>query len=96
MQGAGEKRAMQGRERARSNFSPTFEVVFVREPSLLPVFGKLGTKLSVAVKATPAASAGIVSRLREAMATHGGMALKLSVIAWTILVLGTVFFMMQG
>jgi hypothetical protein len=75
---------------------PTFEVIFVREPSLLPVFGKLGTKPSVAVKATPAASTGIVSRLREAMATHGGMALKLSVIAWTILVLGTVFFMMQG
>jgi hypothetical protein len=87
---------MQGREHACSRFSPTFEVVFVREPSLLPVFGKLGTKPPVVVKAAPAASAGIVSRLREAVATHGGMALKLSVIAWTMLVLGAVFFMMQG
>jgi hypothetical protein len=30
------------------------------------------------------------------VAAHGGMALKLSVIAWTMLVLGTVFFMLQG
>ena len=68
----------------------------MREPSSLPVFGKLGVKPSVAVAAAPTASAGIVPRLRELVAAHGGMALKLSVIAWTMLVLGTVFFMLQG
>jgi hypothetical protein len=67
----------------------------VREPSPLPVFGKLGAKapVVVAVRARPA---GIALRLREALAAHGGMALKVSVIAWTILVLGAVFFMMRG
>ncbi|PWJ94606.1 MULTISPECIES: hypothetical protein [Mesorhizobium] len=74
---------------------PTFEVIFVREPSLLPVFGKLGLKAPVALVA-PASSAGVVSRLRELVAAHGGMMLKLSVIAWTVLILGAVFFMMQG
>lgn len=67
----------------------------MREPSLLPVFGKQGVKTSVAV-ARPVASAGIVPRLRAFLTAHGGMALKLSVIAWTMLVLGAVFFMMQG
>lgn len=68
----------------------------MREPSPLPAFGKLGAKASVAVVAAPVASAGIVPRLRVLLATHGGMALKLSVIAWTMMVLGAVFFMMQG
>jgi hypothetical protein len=77
-------------------FFPPFEVIFVREPSLLPVFGKMGVKASVAVVTAPVASAGIVPRFREVLAAHGGMALKLSVIAWTMLVLGAVFFMMQG
>lgn len=75
---------------------PDIRGYFVREPSLLPVFGKLGVKARVAVLAAPASSAGIVPRLRELLAAHGGMVLKLSVIAWTILVLGAVFFMMQG
>jgi hypothetical protein len=68
----------------------------VREPSLLPVFGKLGIKAPVVFAAVPVRSAGIASRLREGLAAHGGMALKLSVIVWTVLVLGAVFFMMQG
>ena len=96
MQGAREKSAMAGARACSLRSSPTFEVIFVREPSPLPVFGKLGVKPSVAVVAAPAASAGIVSRLREVVAAHGGMALKLSVIAWTMMVLGAVFFMMQG
>jgi hypothetical protein len=50
----------------------------------------------VAVLAAPVASAGIVPRLRQLMTAHGGMVLKLSVIAWTMLVLGAVFFMVQG
>ncbi|MER9303145.1 hypothetical protein NKJ06_27805 [Mesorhizobium sp. M0293] len=75
---------------------PIFEVIFVREPSLLPVFGKLGLKASVAFAAAPVRSTGVVSRLREFLAAHGGMVLKLSVIAWTVLILGAVFFMMQG
>ena len=87
---------MEGERACSLRLSPTFEVIFVREPSLLPVFGKLGVKARVAVLAAPASSAGIVQRLRELLATHGGMALKLSVIAWTMLVLGAVFFMMQG
>lgn len=68
----------------------------MREPSLLPVFGKLGAKASVAIVPAPVASAGIVPRLRQVLTAHGGMVLKLSVIAWTVLVLGAVFFMMQG
>lgn len=68
----------------------------MREPSPLPVFGKLGVRTSVAIVATPVASVGIVPRLREVLAAHGGMALKLLVIAWTMLVLGAVFFMMQS
>ncbi|UVK46481.1 hypothetical protein BPNPMPFG_002138 [Mesorhizobium sp. AR07] len=68
----------------------------MREPSLLPVFGKLGAKAPVALVAAPARPAGVVSRLRELLAVHGGMVLKLSVIAWTVLILGAVFFMMQG
>ncbi|MUT23346.1 hypothetical protein CK231_19360 [Mesorhizobium loti] len=96
MQGAREKSAMAGARACSLLLSPTFEVIFVREPSPLPVFGKLGAKASVAVVASPVASAGIAARLRDLLATHGGMALKLSVIAWTILVLGTVFFMLQG
>jgi hypothetical protein len=86
---------MQGREHARSDF-PDIRGYFVREPSLLPVFGKLGVKARVAVLAAPASSAGIVPRLREFLAAHGGMVLKLSVIVWTVLVLGAVFFMMHG
>jgi hypothetical protein len=96
MQVAHEKSAMAGARACSLRSSPTFEVIFVREPPSLPVFGKLGVKPSVAVVAAPAASAGIVPRLREVVAAHGGMALKLSVVAWTIMVLGTVFFMLQS
>jgi hypothetical protein len=68
----------------------------VREPSLLPVFGKLGVKAPAAVVAARVPSAGIASRLRGLLAAHGGMALKLSVIAWTVLILAAVFFMTKG
>lgn len=68
----------------------------MREPSLLPIFGKLGAKAPVALVAAPVRSAGVVPRLRKLLAEHGGMLLKLSVIAWTVLILGVVFFMMQG
>ncbi|WP_404927796.1 hypothetical protein [Mesorhizobium sp. ORM16] len=68
----------------------------MREPSLLPVFGKLGAKGPRVVAVEPVSSAGIAPRLREALAAHGGMVLKLSVVAWTISVLGMVFFMLQG
>lgn len=68
----------------------------MREPSLLPVFGKLGLRAPVALVAAPVRSADVASRLRELLAAHGGMVLKLSVIAWTVLILGAVFFMMQG
>ena len=68
----------------------------MRQPSLLPVFGKLGVKAPVAVVAAPVRPVGVVPRLRKLLAAHGGMVLKLSVIAWTVLILGAVFFMMQG
>ena len=68
----------------------------MREPSRLPVCGKLGVKAPVATVAAPASSAGVALRLREFLATHGGMVLKLSVIAWTVLILAAVFFMIQG
>jgi hypothetical protein len=67
----------------------------VREPSL-PVFGKLGIKASAAVVVARAQPAGIALRLRGLLTAHGGMALKVSVVAWTVSVLGVVFFMMQG
>ena len=68
----------------------------MREPSLLPVFGKLGAKgpRAVAVESVPPGSTA--PRLREVLAAHGGMVLKLSVVAWTVSVLGMVFFMLQG
>lgn len=68
----------------------------MREPSPLPVFGKLGVKPPAATVKAPVSSAGVALRLRELLAAHGGMLLKLSVIAWTVLILATVFFMMQG
>ncbi|WP_246094013.1 MULTISPECIES: hypothetical protein [Mesorhizobium] len=87
---------MKGQASVLAPLFPTFEVIFVREPSLLPVFGKLGLKAPVALVAAPVPSTSVVSRLRELLTAHGGMVLKLSVIAWTVLILGAVFFMMQG
>ena len=68
----------------------------LREPSLLPVFGKLGAKARVAVAAAQVRPVGIAARLRGLVTAHGGIALKVSVVAWTVSVLGIVFFMMQG
>ncbi|QPC95144.1 hypothetical protein [Mesorhizobium sp. INR15] len=68
----------------------------MREPSLLPVFGKLGVKASVTAVAAPVRSEGIASWLRELAAAHGGMLLKLAVVAWTAMILAAVFFMLQA
>ncbi|CCV12589.1 hypothetical protein [Mesorhizobium sp. STM 4661] len=71
----------------------------MREPSLLPVFGKLGIKPSVVIAATPTVSKSMntmVARMREMLSLHGGMALKLSVVVWTVTVLAAVFFIMQA
>ncbi|TIN93504.1 MAG: hypothetical protein E5Y06_19300 [Mesorhizobium sp.] len=68
----------------------------MREPSLLPVFGKQGVKAPAAGAAVRARPAGIVPRLREVLVTHGGMALKLLVIAWTVTILAAVFFLIKG
>ncbi|WP_027059773.1 hypothetical protein [Mesorhizobium loti] len=68
----------------------------MREPSLLPVFGKLGAKARAAVAVAQVRPVGIALRLRGLLTAHGGMALKISVVAWTVSVLGVVFFMMQG
>ncbi len=71
----------------------------MRTPSLLPAFGKLGVKPPVATAAAPTLSKSMNSmalRLREVLSAHGGLVLKLSVLAWTILILAAVFFMSQG
>jgi len=70
----------------------------VREPTLLPVFGRLGVKSPVAVAATPARSSyitNLAARMREGLSSHGGLALKLGVVLWTVLVLAAVFFILQ-
>jgi hypothetical protein len=71
----------------------------VREPSLLPVFGKLGVKPPAVVVAAPITSKvmhKMPNRIREALSQHGGLALKLSVLVWTILVLVAVFFISKA
>lgn len=76
-----------------------FEVVFVREPSPLPVFGKLGIKSPVVIAAAPTMSKSIrniVPRMRKLLSSHGGLALKLSVVVWTVLVLAAVFYITQA
>ncbi|WP_292596330.1 hypothetical protein [Mesorhizobium sp.] len=81
-------------------FLQTFEVVFVREPSLLPVFGKLGIKTPVVVAAAaPTMSKrikNILPRMREVLSSYGGLALKLFVVVWTVLVLAAVFYITQA
>ena len=70
----------------------------MREPSLLPVFGKLGVKAPV-VSATPTVSKSMKSMvisMRAVVSIHGGLALKLSVVVWTILVLAAVFFITRA
>ncbi|WP_292658410.1 hypothetical protein [Mesorhizobium sp.] len=55
----------------------TFEVVFVREPSLLPVFGKLGVRAPTVAIAAPTLSMTIknlVNRTREVLSAHGSLA----------------------
>ncbi|TGQ28588.1 MULTISPECIES: hypothetical protein [unclassified Mesorhizobium] len=71
----------------------------MREPTLLPVFGRLGVKPPVAVAATPAISRSmqnVVARMREGLSSHGGLALKLGVMPWTVVVLTAVFFILQA
>jgi hypothetical protein len=83
----------------RCLFLRTFEVVFVREPSLLPVFGKLGVKAPVLTAAAPTMSKSVksmVPRMREVLSSHGSLALKLSVVVWTIVILAAVFVITQA
>lgn len=70
----------------------------MRTPSLLPAFGKLGVKPPIAIATAPTLPKGMNSvalRLRELLSVHGGLVVKLSVLAWTILILAAVFFMTQ-
>ncbi|UVK38137.1 hypothetical protein LHFGNBLO_005272 [Mesorhizobium sp. AR10] len=70
----------------------------MREPSQLPVFGRLGVKPPVVI-AAPTMSKSLekmVPRLRAVLSSHGGLVLKLSVVVWTILVLAAVFFITQA
>ncbi|UDL89057.1 hypothetical protein LGH82_28895 [Mesorhizobium sp. PAMC28654] len=67
----------------------------MREPSLLPVFGKLGLKTRV-VMAVPARPGQMADRMRQLMTSHGAMVLKLSIVVWTVVVLAAVFFIVQG
>jgi hypothetical protein len=71
----------------------------VREPTLLPVFGRLGVKPPVAVAATPAKSRSmknVVAGMREGLSSHGNLVLKLGVVLWTVVVLAAVFFILQA
>lgn len=74
----------------------TFEVSFVRKPSLLPLFGKLGAKAPVAVIPMPVRPAGLAARLRQVLASHGATALQLSVVVWTVAILGAAFLFARG
>ena len=79
-------------------FSKKVEVIFVREPSVLPVFGRLGVKAPVVI-AAPTASKGLektMTSLRAALSAHGGLVLKLSVVVWTVVVLAAVFFITKA
>ena len=70
----------------------------MREPSVLPVFGRLGVKPPVVI-AAPAASKGLektMTRLRAVLSAHGGLVLKLSVVLWTVVVLAAVFFITKA
>ncbi|WP_246676096.1 MULTISPECIES: hypothetical protein [unclassified Mesorhizobium] len=71
----------------------TFEVSFV---PLLPVFGKLGAKAPVAVIPVPVRTAGLAARLRQALASYGAKALQLSVVVWTVAILGAAFLFARG
>lgn len=67
----------------------------MREPSLRPVFGKLGVKAPVAV-AAPVQRGQVADRMREFLAVHGGFALKFSIVVWMVVVLAAVFFIVQA
>ena len=70
----------------------------MREPSVLPVFGRLGAKAPVVI-AAPTMSKRLektVTRLRAVLSSHGGLALKLSVVVWTVVVLAAVFFITKA
>ena len=71
----------------------------MREPTLLPVFGRLGVKLPAVVAATPTRSKSIenvVAGMREMLSSHWRLTLKLFLALWTVSVLAAVFFTMQG
>jgi hypothetical protein len=79
--------------------APDIRGRFVREPSLLPVFGKLGIKPPVVIAAAPTMSksmGSIATRMREVLSSHGGLALKLSVVVWTVVILAMVLFITQA
>lgn len=70
----------------------------MREPSVLPVFGRLGVKVPVVV-AAPTGSKGLektITSLRAALSEHGGLVLKLSIVVWTVAVLAAVFFITKA
>jgi hypothetical protein len=71
----------------------------VREPTLLPVFGKLGAKPPVAVAATATGSTSMdkaAARVRAVLSSHGPLALKLSLVLWTVAVLAAAFFITRA
>ncbi|MEI9418036.1 hypothetical protein [Mesorhizobium sp. Cs1321R2N1] len=68
----------------------------MRKPSLLPLFGKLGAKAPVAVIPMPVRPAGLAARLRQVLASHGATALQLSVVVWTVAILGAAFLFARG
>ncbi|MES0027753.1 hypothetical protein [Mesorhizobium sp. M0040] len=74
----------------------TFEVGFCASHRCC---GKLGVKAPPVAIAAPTMSMTIkrlVSRTREMLSAHGSLALKLSVVLWTELVLAAVFLIAQA
>jgi hypothetical protein len=62
-------------------------------------FWKAWVKPSVVIAAEPITSKvmhKMANRIREILSLHGGLALKLSVLVWTILVLAAVFFISKA
>ncbi|TPK62398.1 hypothetical protein FJ930_26775 [Mesorhizobium sp. B2-4-15] len=71
----------------------------MREPTLLPVFGRLGVKPPVAVAAMSTRSRSmknVGASVRKGLSSPRGLFWKPGVVLWTVVALAAVFFIMQA
>ncbi|MEI9406911.1 hypothetical protein [Mesorhizobium argentiipisi] len=71
----------------------------MREPTLLPVFGRFGVKPPVAVAATRTRARSVknvAASMREGFSSHGSLILKLGVVLWIVVILVAVFSILQN